>query len=72
MPFNFKDQMRDEFVLLDQEFITVAEYESYYYVLSKYFYTCITTKSKKIQKFMKGFDISPACYDSDDNVWSII
>lgn len=50
--------MRDEFDHLKQGFTTIDEYEEHFHALSIYFYDSISTKSEKIQKFVKGLDVS--------------
>lgn len=58
MPYSLKDQMNDEFNHIEKGFITVMEYEALFHSLSRYFYATISTESKSIQKFVKGFNFS--------------
>lgn len=57
MPYTLRDQIKDVFDHLEQGFMTIVKYESYFPSLSRYYYTSIVTKSKKIQKLIKGLDI---------------
>ena len=50
--------MWDEFDHLEQGSMIVAEYEIHFYALSRYFYNSISTEFEKIQKFVKGLDVS--------------
>lgn len=50
--------MRNGFDRLEQGYIDVNEYEACLYSLSRYSYASISTKSEKIQKFVKGLDVS--------------
>lgn len=65
--------MIDDFDHLEQGYMTIMEYEACYYALFSNFYACISTKSKKILKFVNGFDcFNLSSYDSDGSVWVII
>lgn len=50
--------MCNEFDSLEQVSVTIAKYEVNFYALSSYFYASISTVSKKIQKFVKSFNVS--------------
>lgn len=58
MPYSMRDWIRDEFDCLEQGSMSIAQFEAYFYALSKYSYTSISIESEKIQKYIRGLDVS--------------
>ena len=58
IPCNLRDQSRDEFDYLQKGSIIIAEYKACFYFQSRYSYDSISTESEKIQKSVKGLDVS--------------
>lgn len=50
--------MRDKFDRLEKGSIPITEYDLRFHALSRYSYASISIESKKIQKIIKGLNVS--------------
>ena len=56
VPFNLRDQMRDEFDHLEQGSMSIAKDEARLHALARFLAASISSKYERIQKFIKGLD----------------